>query len=804
MKYWVRVWRTAPGLLAVAVAALALGVGANTTIFSVVEAVLLRPLPYRDAEQLVQIFETAPKKSAERYFVSPSDFFEWQDRSHTLDHFAYYWRNEINLTETGHDPERIPGIAISAGLIEALGVQPILGRLMRPEEGTPGGASVALISEPLWKRRFGADPAILGKSVGLNGELFTVIGILPEGLRFGGDAEVWSNLQLSRRARPRFLEAIARLRPHMTLADAQREMDQIANAISIESPASNNGWGVAVRTLPDVLLGDTRPALLVLFLSVGLLLLIACANVANLLLAQAAARQREVAIRAALGAGAGRLARQFFTESILLAAAGGGGGLLLANLGVDAVRNFGVSYFPRIQEVAISWPVLFYALGMTLLTGLLFGMAPVFRLWKPDLVSGLKDGGKGATDGAGEQRRRDGLVIAQVTLAVVLATSAGLLIKSFGRLTSVDPGFQTERILTANIPLARAQYSKPELVTAALDRLLESVGSLPGIVACGTTTSLPLEKDLDYRVPFHFLSSPAPGSPDEQTAWHRMVSPGFFQAMGTRLVEGRHFNETDRADSKPVAIVNETLARRYWPQGSAIGQKLHAVTGGFGPLGRILVENPEIVGVVADVRYSALGKNPEPAIYFVSRQAPFNNVTLVIRTKDAMSTEGLIAAVRRSVREIDPNWPVAHVRTMTEQVAESVARPRFQAILLAAFSGLALLLGAVGIYGVLSYSVVRRTREIGIRSALGGKPGDIQRMFLNHGLRLVGYGIALGLLLSLAAGSLLEKLLFDVRPADMPTYAVVCGALATVGILAGYLPARTASRIDPNVALRVS
>jgi putative ABC transport system permease protein len=444
---------------------------------------------------------------------------------------------------------------------------------------------------------------------------------------------------------------------------------------------------------------------------------------------------------------------------------------------------------------------LFYALGLSIATSILFGMAPVLRTRKPDLVSALKESGRSAMGSAGEQRGRNFLVIVQVSLAVVLVSTAGLLIKSFARLTSVNPGFRAERVLTANIALpegpARAALNK-------FDRILASATGLPGVRAAGTTTSLPLSQDLDYRVPFRFLSVPAPLSLEDQTAWHRMVSPGLFRALGTPIIAGRDFEERDGPDGVAVVIVNQTLAHQYWAQGSPIGQKIRAASGRFGPLGEIMLRNPEVIGVVSDIKYAGLGKNAEPAIYFPSRQAPFNNVTLVLRTDASIAPEALIASLRQELRKIDPGLPLAHVRTMTDQVAEALAQPQFQAILLAAFSGLALVLGCVGIYGVLSYAVARRTREIGIRTALGGRPADILRLILGQGLKLVAGGLVIGIVLSLAVGRLLETLLFQVKPTDPATYLMVCAVLASVGLLAGYLPARSASRIDPGVALRES
>jgi putative ABC transport system permease protein len=804
LRHGIRTWRSRPSLYSIAIVALALGIGANTTIFSVVETVVIKPLPYREADRLVNLFEKQAKTGVQRYFVSPSDFYDWKDRSRLLEAFAGYWRNEVNLTDAGRDPERLPCISITPSLPGTLGIQPILGRAMTEQEGLVNGPDVALITSELWRRRYGSDPGIIGQVIGVNGTATTVVGILPPGIHFAGDAEVWDNgiRYYRQRPTPRYMDALARLRPGVTLANAQSEMDSIARGIAVESPNTNADWGVGVRALPDDLVGSSRPALLVLLASVGILLLTACANVANLLLAHASARQREVAVRAALGASSGRLARQFLTESLMLALAGGSAGLFLAIAGVRGVRAFGPASVPRIHDVTLNLPVLFFTLAISVISGLLFGMAPVLRARKPELGAALKETGRSENGGARDRRGRNVLVVAQVTLAVVLVNGAGLLIKSFARLASVDPGFRTEQVLTANISLPVARYSKAADIANTFDRIRSVAESLPGVKSAGETTSLPLAQDFDYRLPFRFLSLPAPRQPEDQSAWHRMVSPGFFAALGTPIVVGRDFSDHDRADSPAVVIINEALARQYWPQGNPIGQKIRAVSGGFGPLGRILLQDPEIVGVVKDMKYSGLGRAAEPAIYFPSRQAPFASMTLVVRTDASFSPKSLIGALRQRLRGIDPDLPLAHIQTMREQVAESVAQPRFQTALLAVFSSLALLLGSVGIYGVLSYAVVSRTREIGIRTALGAGPADIRRLILSLGLRLVVCGLALGIVLSFAVGGLIESLLFQLKPTDAGNFASVCALLAGVGLLAGFLPARAASRIDPGVALR--
>ncbi|HLK69813.1 MAG TPA: ABC transporter permease [Bryobacteraceae bacterium] len=803
IRHTVRSWRSRPGLYAVALAALALGIGANSTIFSVVETVLLRPLPYRHPEQLVSLYGVSLKKGIAQYFVSPSDFYDAQDRSHTLEAFAAYWRHEVTITEPGRGPEQMPAVASTASVCRALQLQPAAGRLLTEEDMLPSSPNVALITYELWQHRYGGDASAIGRSIGIDGTSTPIVGVLPPGVRFAGDAQIWNLLSPTRtRPSPRFMEAFARLRPGASIEQARAELNSISRSLAVEFPNSNADWSIGVRSLHDELVGSSRPTLVLLLVSVSLLLLIACANVANLLLAHASSRSQEVALRAALGAGAGRLARQFLTESLLLASVGGCAGVLVALAGIRGVRSLGPASVPYIREVSLDLPILLYMLGISVATGLLFGMAPVLRLRRPDLASSVKGGGRAVTAGPNDRRGRGVLVVAQVALAVMLVNGAGLLIRSFARLTAVDPGFHTEHVLTAAISLPQGRYRKYDDVIKAYEQLLSSVRAIPGVQAAGHTTSLPLAKDFDYRVPFYFQALPRPEHLEDQTAWHRMVSPGLFSAMRTPFIAGRDFSPRDTRDAPAVAIINQTLARQFWPSGSPIGQRISAASGGFGPLGSILLKNPEIVGVVADVNYASLGKSAEPAIYFPSLQAPFYSVTLVVRTDATLAPEALIGSVRRSLQQVDPDLPLAHVRTMTEQVSESLSQTRFQTMVLAGLSGLALLLGSIGIYGVLSYGVAVRTREIGIRAALGGRPGDIQRLVLRHGLGLVAAGLVLGMAGSLAAGRLVQTLLFQVTSSDPITYGAVAALLAGVGILAGYLPARSASRIDPVIALR--
>ena len=805
VRHGVRLLGRTPALTVVALAALALGTGANSAIFSVVHAVLLAPLPFQEPDRLIRIYEDSPAPGPDTYFTSIGAVLGDYPRADALEAVGGYWRHEMNVVDGAGEPARLRGVSVTPDLFRVLRLQPVVGRAFTPSDFVTNVAVSphAILSWELWQTRYGGDRSILGRTITIDGALAEIVGILPAGVRFAGDAQVWQTMGDNRVGAagrvPRYMDAVARLKRGGSIDVARAQLEAIAAQSERETPRTNKGYGVIVRSMREDVVGAAEPALIVLLCAVGALLLVACANVAGLLLSQAEARQREIAIRAALGASGGRIARQLLTESTILGLAGGVLGLIVAWWAVGALRAFGPENVPRLDEVRLNVPVLAYAIGISIVSGLLFGLAPAIRAWKPDLAPALGEG-RTSTAGRAHLRLRGLLVVAEVAIAVVLVVGAGLLIQSFARLAGTPPGFAPQNVLTFNVALPIATYDTWDRTIGFYDRLLERLAGLPGAVAVGTTTTLPLKEELDYRLPVSVVGQPPSSNPSDSEAWYRMVSANYFRAMGVPLVRGRFFTEADGPKSPGAVIVNEAFVAKYLPGVDPLGHTLQAVAGGFGPLGRILVQRPAIVGVVGDVKQSGLASGTEPAIYYHARQAPFRNTSVVIRTHgDPRAT---IADVRAQLQSVDPALPMAHVATLEQNVSNAVAQPRFQTLLLGAFAGLALLLGAVGLYGILSHSVLRRTREIGIRLALGGAPGDIRRMVVGEGLRLVAAGVALGLALAFAVTRYIETLLYGVSARDPLTFLAVPVVLAATALLASYVPVRRATRIDPVVALR--
>ena len=805
IRHAIRLLGRTPAVTVVALAALALGTGANTAIFSVVHAVLLAPLPFHEPDRLVRIYEDSPAAGPDTYFTSIGAVLGDFPRAEALEAVGGYWRHEMNVVDGVGEPARLRGVSVTPDLFRVLRLQPVLGRAFaRGDYVTNVAVSPhAILSWELWQTRYGGDRSVLGRKITIDGAPAEVVGVLPPGIRFAGDAQVWQTMGDNRVGAegrvPRYMDAVARLAPGRTIDVARAQLEAIAAQSARETPRTNKGWGVIVRSIRDDTVGAVQPALVVLLCAVGALLLVACANVAGLMLAQAEARGREMAIRAALGASGGRIARQLLTESTMLGLAGGAAGLVVAWWAVEALRAFGPADVPRLDEVRLDLPVLGYTMAISIASGLLFGLAPALRAWKPDLAPALGEG-RTSTSGRAHLRLRGMLVIAEVAVAVVLVVGAGLLIQSLARLASTPPGFAPQNVLTFNVALPVATYDTWDRTIAFYDRLLERLQALPGTVAAGTTTTLPLKEELDYRLPVSVVGQPPPPDASESEAWYRMVSADYFRAMGVPLRHGRFFTDADAPERPAVVIVNEAFVRQYLPGVDPVGHTLEAISGGFGPLGRILVQRPTIVGVVGDVKQAGLASGTEPAIYYHARQAPFRSTTVVVRTHgDPRAT---IADVRAQLQAVDPALPMAHVATLAQSVSDAVAQPRFQTFLLGAFAGLALLLGAVGLYGILSHSVLRRTREIGIRLALGGAPGDIRRMVVGEGLRLAAAGVAVGLALAFAATRYLETLLFGVSARDPLTFLTVPLVLAATALLASYVPVRRATRIDPMTALR--
>jgi putative ABC transport system permease protein len=791
-----------PGFTSIAIAALALGIGANTAIFSVVNAALVRPLPYPDASRLTIIWDRLSKLGLDEFPVSYANYLDYKRASRAFEDVAAFSYTEFNLTTAEH-AERVPGMRVSANLLPMLGAAAAAGRLFTPEEDEPGRRNVVVVSDALWRRRFGADPNLLGRIVTMDGTAFTVVGILQPGFSFSAGSldppEVWAPVVLppdpSRTAGA--LELIARLKSGVTIEQARADMQAVASGVEerfhpYRGPHGEDaGYGVTVIGLRDQLYGGMRRGLLVLLGAVGLVLLIACANMANLLLARTAERRREIAVRKALGAGALRLARQLLTESLVLSLAGGVLGLALAFWGVDMIRALMPAGLPHLDKIPVDGRVLGFTLVVSLATGLLFGLAPALHGSGTDLGEALKQAGHRSTAGARSGRLRQLLVVGEIALSLVLVIGAGLLLKSFSRLLSVNPGFRTEKLITARISLAENQYRENHRIAAFYRDLVERVRALPQVGSASVVSRLPLTGGPGGD-PFSIEGRPYDThGKTPQVVNQQAVGRDYFRTMQIPLVAGRPFGERE---PEPAVIVNETMARGFWPGQYPIGRRI--LLGAPRPGAPWLT----IVGVVGDVRNSRLDVQPLPQMYVPLDQSPELSMALVVRTTGDIS--GVIRSVRRQLFALDPNQPLYDVKTIEQRLESSVAQPRFQAVLLGIFAALALVLAAVGIYGVIAQSVVHRTHEIGIRMALGAESGSVLRLVLMEGMALAVAGIALGLAGTLALGRMLASLLYEVTAFDPVTFGCAAALLAAVAFAACYVPARRAARVDPMIALR--
>jgi putative ABC transport system permease protein len=794
LQFGLRMLAKNPAFTAVVVLALGIGIGATTAIFSVVNAVLIRALPYGDPERIVMVWMDNPKLNLDQDFHSYPNYADYRDQNQTFEEVAAFNDRSFNLTGAG-EPERLIGAWSTANLFRVLGTDPALGRAYTVEEEEPGKDLVVVLSHGLWQRRFGGDPDIIGQQVSLNGANRTVIGVMPAHFAFPRkETEVWVPLAINqniRNARGAFyLKAVGRLRPGVSLEQARADMETIASRLRQEYDYLST-YGVNLVGLHDQIVGNVRPALLVLFGAVAFVLLIACANVANLLLARAAAREREIAIRTALGAGRGRIVRQLLTESVILSLAGGAVGLLLAVWGLDVLVALSPQDIPRLDQVGIDGRVLGFTLIVSLLTGFIFGLVPAFQASKPDLNESLKEGGRGSTGGIHGTRVRSTLVVFEIALSLVLLIGAGLMIRSFQRLQDFNLGFNPDRLLTLKVQLAGSQYMQAGQVTGFFDRLLERVESLPGVVSAGAVSSVFLSKTPNSTT-FSLEGRPDPPPAEDIEVPFDTVSPAYFRAMGIPLLAGREFDHRDVLDAPGVVIINDTFARMYFPGEDPIGRR-------FKYRGD---RNPwlTIVGVVSDMRRTGFDSEVRPETFLPYAQFPDERMTLVVRASS--DPAGLIGAIRSQVSEIDSAQAIYDAKTMDEWLGEMTSQRRFNMLLLAIFSAVALILAAVGIYGVISYSVTQRTHEIGVRIALGAARRDVLKLVVGQASKLTVAGLGAGLVAAFGLTRLMASLLYEVSATDPITFAIIPVVLAVIALISSYLPARRAAKTDPMIALR--
>jgi len=804
VRYGIRSLLKRPGFTAIAVITLALGIGANTAIFSVVNAVLLRPLPYAEAEQLFVPWGSRTDLQ-DRTNVSYPDFVDWQAQTRTLEHVAAYNSSGALLREGDADPEPISGAAVSADLFPLLKVAPILGRPFTRADDQPNAPPVIVLGYGLWQRRFNANPNIVGKQIRLGSTSATVLGVMPEGFRFPAQATKTEFLRplattLGDRIQRRnsySLRVVARLKTGATAAAAESEMRAIGALLEQQYPDEGFRLGARLISLHESVTWGSRTPLLVLLGAVGFVLLIACANVANLLLARAAARHREMAIRAALGAGRRRVVRQLLTESLSLSFLGGALGLLVAWWGVHFLLAASPLNIPRLKDVGLDTSVLAFTAIVSVLTGVIFGLAPALQASRADLQDALKEGGRNAGGSVVRNRVRALLVVVEVALSLVLLVGAGLLGKSFLLLSEVRPGFEPEHVLTTDLSLARAKYPKPEQQQAGFAEIVRRVEAIPSVEAAALIYPLPLGGDSNSGT-FLIAGRPALRPEDKPTSNHRTISPDYFRALNIPLSRGRSFDGRDNQHGPPVIIVNETFARLYFAGTEPLGQHI-IVEGERGDNG---VPPPrEIIGIVGDVRHESLDTESGPEYYVPYSQSPEAFMSLVVRSS-AANPDSLAASLREVIKQMDKDQYVPAIQPMTKLVAESVARRRFNALLTGLFAVVALLLASVGIFGVLNYTVAQRTPEIGLRVALGAQTRDVLRLVLGQGVRLILFGLALGLAASFALTRVLRGMLYGVTPTDPLTFVAVSFLLASVALLACYIPARRATKVDPMVALR--
>ena len=807
--------RKSPGFTCVAVAVLALGIGANTAVFSVINAVLLRPLPYPHPEQLLILRERMPSFE-EGGSVSYPNYLDWQAGQHTCTDLAMARRDSYNVsfpTDLGAPPERVPGATVTANFLTIMGVHPTLGRDFTVQDDTPGGPKTALISDSLWHRRFNANPKVVGTTLTVEGVAYEIIGVLPPTLQYPRQAELYTTMGDLRQAKYILLRdnhvgfsAVARLKPGISLLQANQDLNRVAHELERRYPETNTGRWIKAQTMLDASVGDYRQSLFLLLAAVGCVLLIACANVANLQLARASGRVKELAVRAALGASRGRLIRQVLTESALLGLVGGGAAVLLSLWAMDAIVALSPTDRSRFQNTHLDGTVLAFTVALAVVTGIVVGVWPAWRIsGQAAMTRALHEGSaRGGTGGAGQRKTRAVLVVAQVALAVVLLAGAGVLLRSFWRIQNAPLGFKPDQLLTVSVSLPDVRYKADGKSILFFHQLLEKVRALPGVTDAATGVNLPFD-DEDYESGMHITGTPDAAPGQEQQAEMNFVSPGYFKTMGIPLLRGRDFGPEDTVGKPKTVIIDEELANRFFPGRDPLGQRIDDNQNGDDPTGKT-VPPTTIIGVVGRTRNAAPGDEPGlekmPQMHLCAVQtSSYNSATLVVRAASGDPLQ-LADSVRREVQSLDPEIPVADVATMNQNIAEKLTSRRLTMVLLGTFAMLALVLAIIGLYGVMALTVTQRTRELGIRLALGAQRGAVLGLILRQGASLVGIGLGLGLVAALAVGQLLKSFLYNVNGSDPLTLGIVTFTLAGAALLACWLPAQRATRVDPMVALR--
>lgn len=806
LRYAVRQLRKSLGFTAVAVITLALGIGANTSIFSVVNGVLLRPLAFKDPDRLVRVWHVPPAKSfpgMTTFAVSAANYLDWERQNHVFEGMAIYSFHGFTLT--GSDkPEQVDACAATAGFFSTLGVQPLLGRVFLPEEDQPGRSNVVVLSHRFWQEHFGSNPGIVGHDIKMDGRSILVAGVMPASFQFPEFAQMWTPMAWTDQEKAVRGEhhsvVVARLKPGVDLKQAQAEMNTISSRLEQQYPEDNKGWGAVVVPLHDDLVSDVRPALLVLLGAVAFVLLIASVNVANLALARTFSRQKEIAIRTALGATSVRVLRQVLAESVLLALVGGVLGLTFAHAGIRLIMAFLADKLPHAVEVGLDAKVLAFTAAVSVAAGILAGVLPAVRLTRGDVNQSLKQG-LGRTDAdSGGHRTRSILVVSEVALSLILLVGAGLMIRSFQMLHGVNPGFESRNVLTVTAMVSRAKFPVPAQQIAFFEQVLQRVRTLPGVESAGVVDDIPLDNGGSHQ-PVAIEGRPTLPMSEQPEVDVRLISPGYMSTLHIPILRGRDLGDTDLAGRPPVVLISESMARQFWPGEDALGKRLTLT---FFP-GAVR----EVVGIVGDVKLDGLDQTrPSAALYFpldqvsVPANGGWNSFPMTLTVRSTSSPTGLVSAVSNAVHEIDREMPLRDIRTMDDLVANSLSQQRFNMLLLGAFAGLALLLAAVGIYSVLSYSVKRSVREIGIRLALGARVGDVLRMVVFEGMKPTLLGVAIGVGGALAVGRLLSGLVYGVKPTDPWTFIAVAFLLAAIALVASIIPAYRATKVDPLVALR--